>query len=231
MVWSEAVPLVVCRRRGDAPGVHAGAVGRSSGRRFVTVGCGNRFDALPLHRLFLRGAEDGRGLDTGHPQGEPFYASGIDTVAPDGSGTDQTTGQCPYCQTVAADFPNLGAWAPSTVSQLRSWGFNSLGGYSDDADLGSQMPYEVQLSMASGDDWFAPSFVTNADQVAATQVAPLANDPNVIGYFTDSELDWGPYLGDSAVSPRPLCRSTCSCRPGRPVWLWRSSMQATRADF
>jgi hypothetical protein len=130
------------------------------------------------------------------PQGQPFYASGIDTVAPDGSGTDQTTGQCPYCETVAADFPNLGAWALSTVSQLRSWGFNSLGGYSDDADLGSQMPYEVQLSMASGDDWFAPSFITNADQVAATQVAPLANDPNVIGYFTDSELDWGPYLGD-----------------------------------
>jgi hypothetical protein len=130
------------------------------------------------------------------PQGEPFYESGIDTVAPDGSGTDATTGVCPYCQTVANDFPSRAAWAASTISQLRSWGFNSLGGYSDDADLGSQMPYEVQLSMASGDDWFAPSFVTNADQVAATQVAPLANNPNVIGFFTDTELDWGPYLGN-----------------------------------
>ncbi len=26
-------------------------------------------------------------------------------------------------------------------------------------------------------------------------MAPLAGDPNVIGYFTDSELDWGPFLG------------------------------------
>jgi hypothetical protein len=129
------------------------------------------------------------------PQGEPFYASGIDTVAPDGSGTDQTTGICPYCTTVANDFPNTAAWATSTVAQLRSWGFNTLGGFSDDADLGSQMPYEVQLSMASGDDWFAPSFVTNADQVAAQDVAPLADDPNVIGYYTDSELNWGPLLG------------------------------------
>ena len=42
------------------------------------------------------------------PQGEPFYASGIDTVAPDGSGTDQVTGVCPYCVTVANDFPNTG---------------------------------------------------------------------------------------------------------------------------
>ncbi len=58
------------------------------------------------------------------------------------------------------------------------------------------MPYSVQLGMASGDDWFAPSFVTNADQVAATQVAPLADDPNLIGWYTDSELDWGPNGGD-----------------------------------
>ena len=140
-------------------------------------------------------AKKGNGWTLVTPQGQPFYASGIDTVSPDGSGVDQVTGVCPYCQTVANDFPNTAAWSASTVSQIRSWGFNSLGPYSDDNDLKSQMPYEVQLSMASGDDWFAPSFVTNADDVAQTQVAPLANDPNVIGYFTDSELDWGPLLG------------------------------------
>ena len=141
-------------------------------------------------------AQKGSGWTLVTPQGQPFYASGIDTVSPDGSGTDQVTGLCPYCETVANDFPNDAAWATSTVAQLRSWGFNSIGGFSDNADLGSQMPYEVQLSMASGNDWFAPSFVTNADQVAAADVAPLANDPNVIGYFTDTELDWGPLLGD-----------------------------------
>ncbi len=140
--------------------------------------------------------QKGSGWTLVTPQGEPFYASGIDTVSPGGSGTDQVTGVCPYCVTVANDFPSTAAWATSTLGQLRSWGFNSLGPYSDDTDLGSQMPYEVQLSMASGDDWFAPSFVTNADQVAATQVAPLANDPNIIGYLTDSELDWGPLLGN-----------------------------------
>ena len=140
-------------------------------------------------------AQKGSGWTLVTPQGQPFYASGIDTVSPDGSGTDQVTGVCPYCQTVANDYPNNAAWAQSTVGQLRSWGFNSIGGYSDRADLGSQMPYEVQLSMASGNDWFASSFATHADQVAAADVAPLADDPNVIGYFTDTELDWGPLLG------------------------------------
>jgi hypothetical protein len=54
------------------------------------------------------------------------------------------------------------------------------------------MPYTVQLNMSSGDDWFAPSFVSNAYNVAATQVPPLAYDPDLIGWYTDSELTWGP---------------------------------------
>ena len=150
------------------------------------------------------------------PQGQPFYASGIDTVAPDGSGTDQDTGVCPYCEVVADDFPSIGAWATSTVAQLRSWGFNSLGPFSDDSDLGYQMPYEVQLSMASGDDWFAPSFVTNADEVAQTRVAPLADDPNVIGYFTDSELDWGPLLGGGFGSDESALQEYLALPAGSP---------------
>jgi hypothetical protein len=46
--------------------------------------------------------------------------------------------------------------------------------------------------MASGSDWFARSFVTNAYAVAASQVAPLAHSRNLIGWYTDSELHWGP---------------------------------------
>jgi len=125
------------------------------------------------------------------PTGQPFFSTGVDHVASDPD-TDQTTGQCPYCETIQSQYPSTSAWATATVAQLRSWGFNSLGPFSDDGEFAGQMPYTVQLSMASGDDWFASSFVTNADNVAATQVAPLAGDPNLIGWYTDSELTWGP---------------------------------------
>ncbi len=132
------------------------------------------------------------------PTGEPFYSTGIDHVAIDpGSNTDKTTGQCPWCETVAADWSSTTAWATATVSELRSWGFNSLGAFTDNATFASQMPYSVQLSMASGDDWFAPTFTINAGNVAATEVAPLANDPNLIGWYTDSELTWGPDIDNS----------------------------------
>lgn len=150
------------------------------------------------------------------PLGQPFYASGIDTVSTNGSGTDRVTGVCPYCQTVANDFSSPAAWATATVAQLRSWGFNTIDSYSDDSLLGSQMPYEVELAMASGDDWFAPSFVTNADNVAATQVAPLANNPNVIGFYTDEELDWGPLLGSGPNTYNTLLAQYLALPAGSP---------------
>ena len=125
------------------------------------------------------------------PKGHPFYSTGIDHVSasPD---VDVTTNQCPYCEAIASQFPSTAAWVTATVAELRSWGFNTIGDYSDSSTFAPLMPYTVQLTMASGNDWFAPSFVTHADQVAASQAAPLANDPNLIGYYTDSELAWGP---------------------------------------
>ena len=125
------------------------------------------------------------------PAGQPFFSTGVDHVTSDPD-TDQTTGQCSYCETIQSQYPSTAAWVTATVTKLRSWGFNSLGPFSDDSEFAGQMPYTVQLSMASGDDWFAPSFVTNADNVASAQVAPLADDPNLIGWYTDSELTWGP---------------------------------------
>ena len=110
------------------------------------------------------------------PTGQPFYADGVDHVAAGGD-EDQVTGQCPYCETIAADYPSTTAWGTATLARLRSWGFNTLGDYSDDSTLGTQMPFTVQLSMASGDDCFASSFVTNADAVAAAQIPSTPTTP------------------------------------------------------
>ena len=169
---------------GALPGSAPGASGESPHSQPATT------SMFPATGYFRVAEQDGRWYFV-TPQGAPFYASGIDTVTAHGD-TDQTTGQCPYCEAVAADYPDAAAWETTTLARLRSWGFNTLGPFSDYGALGSRMPFEVELSMASGSDWFAPSFVTNADQVAAAQVAPLADSRNLIGYFTDSELNWGP---------------------------------------
>ncbi len=145
------------------------------------------------------------------PTGTPFYMSGVDHVSanPD---TDQKTGQCPYCETIATKYPSTQAWAQAQIVRMRSWGFNTIGPFSDYSSFSSQMPYTVLLSMASGNDWFAPSFVTNADQVAQSQCAPLKNDPNLVGYYTDSELHWGP----DWRSQEPVLDDYLNLPPGSP---------------
>jgi len=132
------------------------------------------------------------------PGGKPFYSSAVDHVSsnPD---TDRQTGQCPYCNTIASEYPNASDWAAATTTRLQSWGFNTIGSFSDYSRFAAQMPYTELLSMASGNDWFASSFATNVEGVARTQVAALANDPNLIGWYTDSELHWGPDWRSSNV--------------------------------
>jgi hypothetical protein len=125
------------------------------------------------------------------PDGRPFFSRGVNHVLPDPD-TDRTTGVCPYCETLASKYPNLDAWATTTVQRLQSWGFNTVSSWSDLDRFASRMPYTDLLSMASGKDWFSPDFVTHAQSVAASDVAPRKNDPNLIGWILDSEIRWGP---------------------------------------
>src|SRR5512135_700289 len=64
------------------------------------------------------------------PEGEPFYSLGVNhvTANPD---TDQKTGECPYCAAVAKNYASKQAWADATVQRLESWGFNTVGAWSD----------------------------------------------------------------------------------------------------
>jgi hypothetical protein len=188
--WALAflLPLVLLMSLAPSTAAQAGGsrTGRSQPARAAAKTARTPFPATGYFSI----AHKGKRSYFVTPTGQPFYSTGIDHVSSDPD-TDQTTGQCPYCQTIASEYPSTSAWATATVSRLRSWGFNSLGPFTDNSTFSTQMPYSIQLGMASGDDWFASSFVTNADEVAATQVAPLADDPNLIGWYTDSELHWG----------------------------------------
>ena len=77
------------------PGLSAAAQAADSSHRQVAATGSTPY---PATGYFSVAQKTGGGWTLVTPQGEPFYASGIDTVAPDGSGTDQTTGQCPYCR-------------------------------------------------------------------------------------------------------------------------------------
>lgn len=153
------------------------------------AGGGGDTARFPTTGFFRTEERDGRWwLVT--PDGRPFYSHGVNHVTPEPN-TDRTTGRCPYCEAIAARYPSTEAWSDATVDRLRTWGFNTIGAWSDVDRFSTRMPYTEILGMASGPDWFAPEFEAHARAVAAERVAPRRDDPNLVGWFLDNELRWG----------------------------------------
>lgn len=132
------------------------------------------------------------------PDGKPFYSVGVNHVQPSGE-RDRVTGRSPYGEAVAARYPDREAWAEATAERLRSWGFNTIGAWSDVGLFRERMPYTVILYLSGADwltgevpDYFAPEFEDRCAAIAAREVAPRREDPGLLGWFLDNEMHWGP---------------------------------------
>ena len=101
-------------------------------------------------------------------------------------------------------------WQTRTLDRLRSWGFNTLGNWSDPAvfdatDSSDQrMPYVCTIyyggdfaRVGTSADWwgpmpdpFDPHFANQIETELAPQLIARRGDPFLIGYFVDNELSW-----------------------------------------
>jgi agarase len=167
--------------------------------------------AAPTNQFFHAAKIDGRWwLIT--PDGHRFISKGVTSVQM-GADAIQGTDIRPYLDTNKAKYGNPVAWRKATAERLMSWGFNSLGAWSDDAvaeitvnkqrlvyapivDLGAHYVGVKQKGAAwlhgIFPDAFDPEFETIAHQRAREVCSPRANDRWLLGWFTDNELRWGP---------------------------------------
>jgi hypothetical protein len=134
------------------------------------------------------------------PSGKPTLSIGVDQIAyePD---RIRGTGPAPYREAVSKLYPDRNAWDLGALFRLRTWGFNTIGAWSDDELWSLGVPYTVILDIAarSGADWqhgkvadfFDRRFETTARNLAALACRPRSRDPLLIGYFSDNELRWG----------------------------------------
>jgi len=150
------------------------------------------------------------------PDGKPFYSVGVNHVTANNN-TDKKTGICPYCEAVDSIYASREAWAEATSQRLASWGFNTIGAWSDDQLFAPLMPYTELLNIGGGQpDWFAPEYEARARTVAEDRVAPLKDDPNLLGWFLDNELKWGKdWRGDNTMLDEYMMLEAGS--PGRKV--------------
>ncbi|WP_165066991.1 hypothetical protein [Paludisphaera rhizosphaerae] len=97
-------------------------------------------------------------------------------------------------------------WADASLKRLSSWGFNTIGNWSDVRLARKQrMPYVATLgvygdmaTISSGDDYwgkmkdpFDPKFAEAVRRSVAEGTTSTKGDPWCLGYFVDNELSWG----------------------------------------
>jgi len=90
-------------------------------------------------------------------------------------------------------------WAEATLKRLKSWRFNTIGGWSDfpvlrkSADMDVAFAPVLHLGATAGAPWWDmwdPKMVDRMDQVAREQIMALRDDPRLIGYYSDNEIGW-----------------------------------------
>jgi hypothetical protein len=147
--------------------------------------------------------------------GSPFWSFGVDCVDTGVEPAKFSAANPAYCGLRL--FPSEQAWASNALAQLRSWGFNTLGAWSDAETFqkwggAARLPYAVCLHLGSYDqapwhDMFAAQMERAIDGAAASQIPKFRDDSLLIGYFSDNELGWwddtlfSSYLHMPAASP------------------------------
>jgi hypothetical protein len=133
------------------------------------------------------------------PDGNAFISKGVCHVS---WTADQVpaTRRMPYHEAVVKRYANEAAWASAIVERLRGWGFDTIGAWSSASTWRQDMPYTVILGIGAraGGSWlegtfpdvFSDDFRKVAEAAARESCAERADDPYVLGYFTDNELRW-----------------------------------------
>ncbi|MDW8206277.1 MAG: beta-galactosidase [Chloroherpetonaceae bacterium] len=97
-------------------------------------------------------------------------------------------------------------WLNFVLRRLKSWGFNTVGNWSDSRLYGNrQVPYVAtahiegdHARVSSGSDYwgkmhdpFDPRFAQSVARSLESVIAKVKGDPFCLGYFVDNELSWG----------------------------------------
>ncbi|MBS1704551.1 MAG: hypothetical protein JST40_01650 [Armatimonadetes bacterium] len=133
-----------------------------------------------------------RGMD-----GESVWSFGLDCVNIGKEG--QQDPQNPAYRALD-HFSTKEGWAKATHNQLKLWGFNTLGGWSDDA-VWSQYQKENPMyftpvlhlgsyNKAPWHDLWGEETRKAVDDAAKELIPKYRNIPGLLGYFSDNELGW-----------------------------------------
>ncbi len=131
------------------------------------------------------------------PSGEPFFSFGVCCVGM-GISRKQYSKETPG-YAAWQHYPDSRSWAKAASKRLESWGFTTVGGWSDFQSLQQyghgNLAFAPVLHIGStaGAPWWDmwdAKVIERMDQVAREQILALRDDPQVMGYYSDNEIGW-----------------------------------------
>lgn len=140
------------------------------------------------------------------PNGREFFALGTDHVNWNVHWCEKL-GYAPYNRNLVAKYGGDEArWARTTQRRLQSWGFNLLGANSSPSLHHQGLAHTDFVSMGQGfasldalvaqvhwtgfPDVFSDKWPVFCDKTARRVCEPQKDDPWLVGYFMDNELEW-----------------------------------------
>ena len=139
------------------------------------------------------------------PEGNSFYAVGTDHVNYNAHWCEKL-GYAPYHRNVEKKFGAEEKWAASATDRLKQWHFNTLGAGCGPSTRHRGLPHTAFLSLGSGfvatsdiaprTTWTGfpnvldPRFEKYCRAQAHRQCRTQRDDPWLLGYFLDNELEW-----------------------------------------
>jgi hypothetical protein len=132
------------------------------------------------------------------PTGERFFSLGIcmfnQGILPGAYDPQRPS----YAAHLQYDAPE--AWVDASLKRIKSWGFTTIGGWSDYRLVRSQPAHQdtwltpvLHLGSTAGAPWFDmwnEKVLNRIHEVAVENIGTLAGDPRVLGYYSDNELGW-----------------------------------------
>jgi len=140
---------------------------------------------------------DGDNLWLTQPGGERFFSFGVGVVNQGAAPQEFDAANPGYA--AYQYYENSNRWAAATLQRLQSWGFTTVGGWSDYPALrqvdGSRVAFipVLAVGMSCGAPWrdmWDTNIIAQMQGIARDQILPLRRDPRVIGYYSDNEMGW-----------------------------------------
>ena len=139
------------------------------------------------------------------PNGMSFFIVGTDHVNYRAHWC-QKLGYAPYATIVEAKYGSEEKWGDTELQRLAEWNFNALPAGHSASLRHKRFPHIEFLSFGSSfsdvedicpkTTWtgfpnvFSPKWPRHCDKLARQACAPIKDDPWLIGYFLDNELEW-----------------------------------------